>query len=82
MNPEININDFKPLGLSEQPVKLFNEGKFKMLNWKTTLAGFLAMIPIALNSIGTIVPQPWAGLITSIAGVIAFYYAKDKTPAA
>jgi len=78
----INTDNLYPMGLDLQPVKLFNEGKFKMINWKTTLFGFISMLPLALNSISNIIPQPWAGLITAISGVIAFYHAKDKAPGA
>jgi len=48
------------------------------MNWKTTLFGVIAFLPIILNTITPIIPAPWAGLVTGISGVVAFYFAKDK----
>ncbi|MFA6290134.1 MAG: hypothetical protein WC637_00055 [Victivallales bacterium] len=49
-----------------------------MLNWKTTLFGFLAALPQLINFITPAIPEPWGGLASSIAIIIAFYFAKDK----
>lgn len=49
-----------------------------LLNWKTTLFGFLALIPQILNPIIPLIPKPFDGLMLGIFGVLAFYFAKDK----
>jgi len=49
-----------------------------MLNWKTTLFGILAALPQLINFVIPAIPEPWAGLVSSIAVIIAFYFAKDK----
>lgn len=72
----INSDNIYPLGLDLQPVKLFRN--IKMTNFKTTLSGLLAFLPTIINSIHMTIPQPWAGLLTGIGGVLAFYFAKDK----
>ena len=72
----IDSDNIYPLGLDLQPVKLFKG--LKMTNFKTTLSGLLAFLPVIINAIHQTIPQPWAGLFTGIGGVLAFYFAKDK----
>lgn len=72
----INSDNIYPLGLDLQPIKLFKD--IKMVNWKTTLSGLIAFIPVIINAIHATIPQPWSGLLTGIGGVFAFYFAKDK----
>jgi hypothetical protein len=49
-------------------------------NWKTTLFGFLAVLPQAWQVIqpSLSMPQPLANVITAIMGAVAFYFAKDR----
>ena len=49
-----------------------------MLNWRTSLFGFLAFLPQLLNAIAPMVPAPWDKLILAVCGILAFYFAKDK----
>jgi hypothetical protein len=49
-----------------------------MPNWRTTLFGIIAFLPMFLNAITPIVPVPWDKFIMAISGAIAFYFAKDK----
>ena len=48
------------------------------MNWKTTLFGLVAGVPQIIEMIIPIVPEPWGNLVSAIALIIAFYYAKDK----
>jgi hypothetical protein len=49
-----------------------------MINWKTSLFGFLALVPQLFAPFLTIVPTPWDKLVLAIFGILAFYSAKDK----
>lgn len=48
------------------------------MNWKTTLFGVIAGVPQIIELIAPIIPHPWGGLVSAVAIIIAFYFAKDK----
>ena len=50
----------------------------KIVNWKTSLAGFCAAVPQVLPVIGLAMPEPVSKLITGVFIFIAFLLAKDK----
>ncbi len=74
----VDFDNLKPTGLEEQPVKSFKDKFYMTSTTKVTLWGILAMLPTGLNAIAPIIPQPFSGLITAIAGIVAFYFAKGK----
>jgi hypothetical protein len=49
-----------------------------MKDWKTTLFGFLAVIPATITALTPALPPKWAAVLTAISGAIAMYFAKDK----
>jgi hypothetical protein len=49
-----------------------------MQNWKTTIFGGISILLLCLHAMIPIIPDPWGPVVAAIAGVIAFYYAKDK----
>lgn len=50
----------------------------RVLNWKTSLAGFVACLPSIIQAIEPILPDALVPVLTSIATAIALYFAKDK----
>ena len=49
-----------------------------MKNWKTTLAGLIAGLPIILGTFGVAIPESVSKLLLAIGVVIATYFCKDK----
>lgn len=51
-----------------------------MASWKTSLFGFLALLPQLWQAVmpSLSIPQEIANVITAVMGAIAFYCAKDK----
>jgi hypothetical protein len=49
-----------------------------MKNWKTTVCGIIAFAPQILGIFTAIIPEPISKLILALAGIAAFYFAKDS----
>ena len=49
-----------------------------MKDWKTTLAGLIAGLPMILGIFGVAIPESISKLILATGVVIATYFCKDK----
>lgn len=49
-----------------------------MKNWKTTLFGFLALVPQIIDANTSFIPPKWAGIASAVSAAIAFFFATDK----
>lgn len=48
-----------------------------MKNWKTTLSGLLAGLPLLLNQIAPVLPPKYAAIATGVGLVLTGYFAVD-----
>jgi len=49
-----------------------------MKDWKTTLSGLLAGLPVIFSQVSQVLPPKWAATFSGIGMVLVAWFAKDK----